>query len=500
MALKVDEIRSRFDSAYAEKAHKKANIYLNQLLQIDPNNAELLKLKLGVLTQLGSLTENLGFLRKLCWYRSSDPECFEVLSQVYYNQGQYPLCVLAACYCLSLGDNPISRERLALALSKLDKTSVKIYFLKTDRIGHLTCEPDSWLRSRDPKDTDTLHLFVSNGTTCNVFVYELLQRYMTVCESDFFYRLHFTRQHLLSDEFYQAMPYDNSDVARSGEDHDALAGRLIEAYRSSAAVIQLSAEDREQGRAELSSLTSSDAVKIVCFHVRDAAYLQHSLPGIDTTYHDYRDSNIESMAPAVRHLLDLGYLVVRIGKVSNQHLSFDEPNYLDLTLHTNASSLLETYLIEQCEFFIGTSSGPVGTAALFNKAILEINACPFLHAYFNHSRKLPKLISQNGEILSFIDVAAGLTVAGKGSEEIRSCFDGATLDKNLIAYHENTADEILDAVKEVILAISCFGSLEQSELSASQIAYLEKVPKDHVLFSNEAVVCDSFLNKYKDLF
>lgn len=497
-------LKQQFYKAFQNDDIELANTRLDQLLCIDPNNAELLKLKLMMLQKLEPvpLTKHIGFLRKLCWYRSSDPECFAALSDAYFAAGEEELCILACCFYLSLEADQAVSDRLSALLDNRNSDRVKIYFLKTDRIGHLTVEPDSWLRNQqlEPDGEGILHLFVGDGTSCNDAFYGLLKRYIYICESDFFHRLHFTRQTLLSDNFYQKMPYDNSDVFRSKENVDDLVERVNHIYRFSAPVIELSDSERKQGLLELASLVPDPSQKIVCFHVRDSAYLSHNYPALDTSYHDYRDSDISNMTESVNYLLELGYLVIRIGSVSNQYLAIEHPYYLDLCAVSDASSLLELYVIESCEFYIGTSSGPASVPAIFNKPMLQINACPFVHPHFNYARIVPKFVIKDGNYLNFISIAEGQTLSEESDMKIQSCHNGSLMEQNALSYQENSEQDILAAVQEFVDIIARYGSSKDATLTVRQQTYRSKLPIDNPAFINESVVCDSFLSNYPELF
>ena len=202
---KVKVIIQKFEHAKENKNDEAALLTINDLLELDPNNSHYLKEKY-LLSRKLNIELDIGFIRKLCWYRSTDGECFYCLAQKYNAQNEQYSALLATAYSLSVEENYHARELLEQILGELGFSSLAIYIMKTNRIGHLTCEPDSWLRQQatvDAYESNELHLFICNGEISNLAFFEILKRYMTIIESDFFHRLHRSRPQLLSDEFYR---------------------------------------------------------------------------------------------------------------------------------------------------------------------------------------------------------------------------------------------------------------------------------------------------------
>ena len=47
---------------------------------------------------------------------------------------------------------------------------------------------------------------------------------------------------------------------------------------------------------------------------------------------------------------------------------------------------MDLFLIKNCSFYIGTQSGPMDTAYLFNKPVLMTNMCEILQVYQEKKR------------------------------------------------------------------------------------------------------------------
>ncbi|WP_303685717.1 carbamoyltransferase N-terminal domain-containing protein, partial [Nonlabens dokdonensis] len=142
----------------------------------------------------------------------------------------------------------------------------------------------------------------------------------------------------------------------------------------------------------LSELGIEKTDKIVCLHLRDSDYLTNKYPRHDFSYHDYRDTKIESYCLAIRYLIEQGYKVVRIGAKSNQSLSSKNlTNYFDFCIERNEQygDFIDVFLLSVCDFFIATNSGPSSVAAIFDTPTLTVNSVPISPGFGQNSRFIP---------------------------------------------------------------------------------------------------------------
>lgn len=146
--------------------------------------------------------------------------------------------------------------------------------------------------------------------------------------------------------------------------------------------------------------------KFICLNVRDSYYLKKNFPEIDFSYHDYRDVNISIFKDAIIELLEKGYFIFRVGKISNQILNINHDNYVDLT-NTDYDDFLDIYLGAKCEICITTSSGFDSTPYVFRRNIIYLQV-PISHffssskRYFIFTRYLQKNYSK--EILNLKNI------------------------------------------------------------------------------------------------
>jgi putative glycosyltransferase (TIGR04372 family) len=477
------------------------------LLTLDPNNATLLAYKLEALTGLNKQHDDLGFLRKYCWYNSLDGNGFFVLSEAYAKRGDIFNAIVAVVYAMSVDQrNATFSTTLDEYLAELGYREVRVSVLTTKSVGHLALEPDSWLREQaltTPR-SDQLYLFLSDGQAANAFFYELLKRFINIVENDFWYRLFVSRPNLLSSRYYQPMPYDLRSFSRGRtlSQVSALYSNVEKIYRCQRSVISLSEEDLEKGWDLLRPYNITKESRIICIHLRDSAYLDKCHPERDFSYHDIRDSKVEAYEPAIEYLLSKGYKVVRIGKHTNQSAGIENSDYYDFctSRHPKEGDFLEVFLLSVCQFFMGTSSGPVAIAAVFDTPTLAVNVAPFLAVLGRYSRKVPKYyLDDKGAYVPFSGLLSGSYSLTGETSGLVNVVDGKKLSELGIRFKDNTAGDILESVIEFEERVT--SRMFDSTLTDLQKEYINSIPECYWFKKSSSLIPHSFLKRnYKSFF
>lgn len=137
-------------------------------------------------------------------------------------------------------------------------------------------------------------------------------------------------------------------------------------------------EEEELGRRALVEMGVPDGAPFVCFHARDAAYLD-TVHGYRTreewAYHDYRDSSIHNYVPAAEELGRRGNCAIRMGAVVDQPLGSAGPKVIDYAVN-HRTEFLDVYLGARCRFFLGAHSGAFGAAVVFRRPMALVNVIP----------------------------------------------------------------------------------------------------------------------------
>jgi putative glycosyltransferase (TIGR04372 family) len=203
--------------------------------------------------------------------------------------------------------------------------------------------------------------------------------------------------------------------------------------------IALSEEEIELGEQAFGRLGFGLDRKVVLVHCREAGYIGGG------SHNDLRNASPKNYVPALRLLIERGYVVVRLGDRTMTPLQELGPGFVDLALCEHRHSILEPYLASQCQFMIHCHSGPEELAMMFDKPALAINFL-FLHGIIPEFREvqLPKtcIDSTTGRPLTFVETAErGLLFADK--RRVPTDFG--------VDFCEHGADAIEEAVAEMLV-------------------------------------------------
>ena len=140
------------------------------------------------------------------------------------------------------------------------------------------------------------------------------------------------------------------------------------------AYLPFSNEEEEQAKNFLKNLGVKRTDKFVCLIIRDAEYLKTHYPNEDWSYHDYRDSSINSYIESIEALKDLGYWIFRMGKEVKEKLDYDHPRVIDYANSDERSDLLDVWLPANSHFSISTSTGLDAVPQAFRRPVVYVNA------------------------------------------------------------------------------------------------------------------------------
>jgi putative glycosyltransferase (TIGR04372 family) len=487
---------------------QKLLVVTNKLLSKDPNNAEYVLYKLKALDGLGLVTKNIKFLQHYVNLRSSDITGFLLLYKAYMEVDNVAEAIVSLVFALSVDEDDQECQELLLSLLEGVDTkykTVKINIMTTNRVGHLACEIEPLLRLTQNNDEGCLYIFISDALpVANTYLYDLLKSYSNIIGNAFWFNFYKTRPMLLEESFFAEFPYDLNNMLRGKDVLDINAKgseSLINIYQSCSSVVHIPFQDVDFGWSLLSEFGIENTDKVVCLHIRDSDYLANKFPNQDFSYHDYRDTKIESYSLAIRYLIDNGYKVIRIGANTNQSLSSTNlTNYFDFCIERNEKygDFLETFLLSVCDFFIATTSGPLSVAAIFDTPTLTVNSVPFFPGFGKNSRFIPKRLLQNDSEVNMLDICAGKTLSSSDTKPLIFTFDSKGLSENGYEYVDNSEDEIYDAVKEFSLQIKNRKLI--NDLTKLQKQYVELLPENYIFKNSLSVVSNSFLKKYPDIF
>ena len=171
----------------------------------------------------------------------------------------------------------------------------------------------------------------------------------------------------------------------------------------------------------------------VCLHVRTSEFHGDNA--------SYRNACFDNYRRAIKYIVGLGGKVIRMGDVGTGIINFQQEGLIDYPNSALKSELMDLYLIKHCRFYIGTLSGILDTAYLFQTPTLCVNSLHFdLRSPNPHDRVLYKRIARKGstQLLSF--------------DQAMDEYENIMAPDWSLSYEfiENDAGEILAATQEFI--------------------------------------------------
>ncbi|MBR0848964.1 TIGR04372 family glycosyltransferase [Bradyrhizobium diazoefficiens] len=177
----------------------------------------------------------------------------------------------------------------------------------------------------------------------------------------------------------------------------------------------------------------------VCLHLRDGAFYGEA-KGLGQSH---RNSNFENYRTAIEYITGLGGWVIKLGAKDSPKIP-RMPRVIDYGRSAFKSGLMDISLIRGARLFIGTTSGLTNVATSFGIPAALVN-CISTDAQLWHgqTRFTPKrIVLENGRALT----QAELTQSPWRWRQ----FDAGVLARHGAVPFDNTPDEILEAVKEVM--------------------------------------------------
>ena len=144
------------------------------------------------------------------------------------------------------------------------------------------------------------------------------------------------------------------------------------------AQLRFNDQENQFGLEYLQEMGLRQGDRFVCLAVRDQAYLNQTYNERDWSYHNFRDTKIESYEAAVVALAERGFWVFRMGKVVDSQLSVDHSRVVDYAISKHRSDFLDIWLMAHCYFAISTGLGLDSIADIFRRPIVFVNYLPIL--------------------------------------------------------------------------------------------------------------------------
>jgi putative glycosyltransferase (TIGR04372 family) len=210
--------------------------------------------------------------------------------------------------------------------------------------------------------------------------------------------------------------------------------------------ITFTAQEEKTGMDFLQKMGMSKDAKFVCVQVRDDAHDAKLNPvGLPSGYNDFRNSDINDYVPAFEFLVEKGYWVIRMGKLTRNRLQTGNTRILDYSNSGERTEFLDIWLCFNCTFMITTGSGIDAVAAVGRKPLVFVNFLAYLDIAYMYRNSLVVFKhlydAKSGRRLSLAEIVQRESETHYKSSD----FYGS----RGIAWQSNTSVEIKDAVEEM---------------------------------------------------
>lgn len=385
---------------------------------------------------------------------------------------------------------------------------IKLYTSRIGQYGSNTHLMLCALESNDfPEEKNCLHLYYSYDELpiCNAFFHKMWKRAIPILPCGALCSFVDRILIFMLKNKYKTPFKSMFESSLGGHDHWGYFSRFDKKK-----FISFTKEEENQGKKLLNELGILNQKPYVCLLVRDEKYLKERMPNSDDwQYNKYRDANISNYISAIEFLIESGFYVVRMGKNASSVFDLNNPGFIDYANHPLQSDFMDVYLSANCYFFISTSCGIDCIPQIFYKPLITTNSimCD-TRSYENWFFTIPKnvIFSKSNELISYKNIYYDykhffLSNKYKGQDPRWIMF--AEWDKKNWEFVENTPDEILSVVKEMV-AFMNNNFIETSEIKADQLLFwnnfLAPLALNETSYKNiKMKISPSFLKKHASL-
>lgn len=313
--------------------------------------------------------------------------------------------------------------------------------VRSDVIGHNVFDPEYYLSERELERDTSIDCFYFRSKTPPNEQWSLM-----------------IRRHLLVNRIFFYLDRVNKWIP-GWQVHHKVAGvqgsRDLKGYLAQTKPhITFTSEENNRGRLFLEKLGLRVSDRFVCLIVRDFAYKENyqKWGNRDWSYHNYRDSDIDTYEQAALALAEKGYWVFRMGKAVRKPFKADHSRIMDYANSEYRSDFLDIWLMANCFFCVSTGTGLDEVTRIFRKPAVYVNYLPISDIVsYSHCISVPKhLFNQKKN--------RRLTLS---EHLIHSYYHTEKYENAKILVENLTAEEIRQAVLEMESKLD--GSWQQSD-------------------------------------
>lgn len=319
-------------------------------------------------------------------------------------------------------------RNLARVLVGMGRLRLRLHFIDGN-FGHMALFSDVFLRRAQlwPPSPRVLPVFVCGSDVANRELLAMIRREVDVVEHD---ELRTGLKGNLHPMFYQSKQMGGTaDTFEYDLGHSALC--LTDAQQ------RLGKDTlREWG-------LDPERDWFVCILARDEGYYSHySYTGGAAC--NFRNADINDFRLAIEHITGLGGHVIRLGQHVERPYESSNPRYIDYP-NRYRSEFMDLWLVRNARFVMGTPAGICHLTEVFDVPFIAVDSVPMGYAPYNRNNLC--LFKTLHHIADDSPVSMSEYIALPGKQDI---FWDKGLAEAGLYYRDNTPEEILEAVKEML--------------------------------------------------
>ena len=244
-------------------------------------------------------------------------------------------------------------------------------------------------------------------------------------------------------------------------------------------VLTFQESEFKRGEEFLKSLEILSPRKFVCLNVRDSSFLANS-PNLgwhrsrDWSYHDYRNSEIQTYVAAAETLAEMGYTVFRMGAIVKEAFASNHPRVIDYATNGMRTEFLDVFLGAHCEFCVTTGSGFDSIPIIFRRPLLYVNHLPLMNPSLHTTDCFFYLKS-----LQLSDTKTPLVLRDLDRMNLIPCYSSQAYKDAGVEIRDLSSEELVEAVTEMAQRVegTFVETPEQKEMQAKLKHILSTHPK-----------------------
>jgi putative glycosyltransferase (TIGR04372 family) len=323
---------------------------------------------------------------------------------------------------------PISIIFLLIMVVSRPFVVIRVGIMPSSRIHHFAVNTELFLLKK--KNKKTIDIFYCENHISNKYLKKKWREKIYIGNKFLFSQINLLLSIFLNKNIHQMELDTDRDVENF--------------FYNSKPLLTLSEEEKSKGFEELKKIGLTKNDEFICLMNRDSTYLSKTFPGMDWSYHNYRDSKIDNYLLAAETLTKRGYFVFRMGTVTKKKIETTNEKIIDYSNSQFKSEFLDLFLMENCKFGITGNVGLDGLFRTFRKPSVICSMVPigYLATYRNdwvHLFKKHFSLKKNRNLSLNEIFDLGLATSLR-TEDFK---------KKNIELIENTPEEIRDAVIEL---------------------------------------------------